>query len=133
MTDIIQKVGEEAMSAYKAALEVLEEWKFDTNLQFPELTKKVAEKLGITDDSEKKELDGQLRYFVRRNPTYKSKRGAGGGIALAATEAQREATRLAKQKAKEDAAAQVNAQLATATVTATPDSEDVDSEELEIE
>ncbi len=117
--NIIQTVGEESMTIYKAALEVLQDWKFETNLQFPTLIERVALKLSITKDSEIKELDGQVRFFVRRHPDYKSKRGAHGGIALMANELQREAAQVARVAAKAEAAAKIEAQIAsTATIVA---------------
>ncbi len=120
MSTIVQEVGDEAMNVYRAALEVLQDWKFETNLQFPKLLESVATKLKVTDDSEKKELDAQIRFFVRRNPAYKAKRGAHGGIALASTEAQREAAKVARIAAKAEASAKVDAQVAAAAAANAP-------------
>jgi len=130
MSDIVKTVGDEAMLVYRTALEILEDWKFESNLQFPKLLEDVAKKLNITEDSEKKELDAQIRYFVRRNPTYKAKRGAHGGIALASAEAQREAAKNARLQAKAEAAAKVEAQVAAATAPVTAnDTDSSDNEE----
>jgi hypothetical protein len=132
--NIVLSVGDEAMLIWRTALEFLEEHKFDTNLQFPKLLEDVAKKLNITDDSEKKELDAQIRFFVRRNPTYKAKRGAHGGIALASAEAQREAAKVARVQAKADAAARVEAALATAATATTPaPADEPEEDDLEIE
>lgn len=128
--NIVLSVGDEAMLIWRTALEFLEEHKFDTNLQFPKLLEDVAKKLNITKDSELKELDAQIRFFVRRNPAYKAKRGAHGGIALASAEAQREAAKVARIQAKADAAARVEAALATAAATPVPADE---SDDLELE
>jgi len=128
MSNIIQTVGAEAMTVYQTALEILEDWKFDTNLQFPSLLDSVAKKLQITNDSELKELDAQIRYFVRRNPAYKSKRGAHGGIALASAEAQREAVKAARVQAKADAAAKIEAALIAPAAIPAPSDEPTDDE-----
>lgn len=123
---IVEDVGKKAMEIYRTALSLLQDWKFDTNYQFPNLIDNVAKKLNITDDSEKKELDAQIRFFVRRNPVYKSKRGAHGGIALASAEAQREAAKNARLAAKAEAAAKIDAQLAAAQATVTDETDSAD-------
>lgn len=105
--EVIQSVTEEAASICRAALEVMQDWKFETNLQFPTLVERVAVKLNITDNSRIKELDGQIRFFVHRHPDYRSKRGAHGGVALASVESQREAVRAARAAGKAEAAARV--------------------------
>lgn len=135
MSNIVETVGADAMRVYSTALKFLEEWKFESNLQFPKLVEDVAKELKITEDRDLKELDAQIRYFVRRNPTYKAKRGAHGGIALASAEAQREAAKTARLAAKAEAAAKVEAQVAAATAS-TPsltDEADESDDNLEVE
>lgn len=129
---IVEEVGDEAMTIYRTALMFLQDWKFESNLQFPKLVEDVAKKLNITDDSEKKELDAQIRFFVRRNPTYKAKRGAHGGIALASAEAQREAAKNARLAAKAEASAKIDAQVAAAQAATTTESDSNESDETEI-
>ena len=118
------------MRVYALGIKVLEGWKFESNYQFPELVKSVTKELNLTDERDLKEVDAHVRYFVRKNPNYKAKRGAHGGIALASTEAQREAAKAARLQAKADAAAKVEATLAasTSSTPAVTDESDISDE-----
>ncbi|MBP9743730.1 MAG: hypothetical protein KBD37_10295 [Burkholderiales bacterium] len=109
----VKNVTEQCSNVFEATEVALTQWDFSSgkNLQFPDLTLTVASKLGITLESEMKEVDGLIRYYVRRHDAYKSKRGAGGGIALASMENSKIASLSARKAAKVAAAEAVAERL----------------------
>lgn len=109
--DVVAGLCVEVTNICNVAIEVLSDWVFDKNLQFPALAEKVCFKLGITDDSGLKEVDSILRAFIKRHPDYVGKRGVGGGIALASAENQRRSLAAARLAAKNEAKEKVEAKL----------------------
>ncbi len=76
MSSDIQKITELDTVVYNTVESVLGEWNFENNLQFPTLIQKVAVKLNVNKDSEVKELDAQVRRFIRLHTQYESNRRA---------------------------------------------------------
>lgn len=107
----VLNILDRSRAVYQAALEVLNNWDFAKNKQIPELTEEVSAKLGVVNDSDKKDVDQHIRYLVKMHSAFESKRGAGGGITLSSIEAGRKATKDARLAAKAEASAKVEEKL----------------------
>lgn len=105
----IKQIADQCATVFEAAETALKAWDFQAkNYQFPELVEAVSQALGISNDRDKKEIDGLVRYYVYRHDDYTSKRGAGGGVTLTALENAKRSTIEARKAAKAAAAAEID-------------------------
>lgn len=88
MSDSIKKVFGILTEVFETTESVLEDYKGDSNMQFPELLNLVADKLSW-DKKQKAAFDGSIRMFIRNHDKWAVARGVKGGIMPASVKAER--------------------------------------------
>lgn len=82
MNSNIDNIINDFRKVCEAAEAALVEWGGVGSIQFPVLHTMVISKLGM-DMIQDKDLEAQIRQYVRKNPKYHISRGAKGGVMLA--------------------------------------------------
>ena len=113
--DTIKTVLDNLTSVFSATNDVLNDWKSEGNLQFPDLIGMLAVKLNW-DDKQMREADPLVRYYVRKHPDWYVTRGAHGGIMRVTEKQKKEAAKASKASVKDLLKAQIEAKITTAPV-----------------
>jgi hypothetical protein len=98
---------------FTATEQVLDEWKETSNLQFPVLMNMVAVKMNL-DESNIKDIDPFIRYYIRKHPDWCSTRGAHGGCCRRSEKQKKEANKNAKDSIKNKMKQEIESKLAEA-------------------
>ena len=90
--------------------DVLHEWNWESNMQFPVLMEKLAVKMNWVEDDVRL-ADPLVRYYVRHSPVWHVSRGAGGGIMRTCDKGKRVVNKQVKKKADQNLKAQMRAAI----------------------
>ena len=111
----IQSFLDSQVSYLLVVEEILNEWKGDGCLQFPNLMSTLIIKMDWQDKEGEKTARAKepiIREYVRTHPDWHVTRGAHGGIMRASEKQKKEDARLAKEKAKAEVNAALEAEVA---------------------